>query len=80
MKNNKKIEKKIRVNSCSVAAEILSGCADDLRFSTASGSERGFRKGFIDGSSLATARGTDPSAPVKFFPMNDSELGACGKI
>jgi len=31
-----------------------------LRVSAASGSERGFRKGLIDGASLATARGTDP--------------------
>ena len=33
-----------------------------FRVSTASGSERGFRKGFIDGASLATARGIDLEA------------------
>jgi hypothetical protein len=41
-------------------------CAGDLRVSTASGSERGFRKGLIDGALLATARGTDPSSKVYF--------------
>src|SRR5262245_12552798 len=39
--------------------------ADDLRVSTASGSERVFRKGIIDGAMLATARGTDPEAQVE---------------
>jgi len=80
MKNNRKIEKKIQVNSCSFAAEVLSAFADDLRASTASGSERGFRKGLIDGASLDTARGAGPPVQVKFFPLNDCELGACGKI
>jgi hypothetical protein len=49
----------------------FSTCVDDLRFSTASGSERVFRKGLIDRASLATARGTDPSAQVEIFPEKD---------
>src|SRR5262245_2930274 len=39
--------------------------AQSVRVSTASGSERGFRKGRIDGVSLATARGTDPEAQTE---------------
>ena len=41
--------------------------ANELRVSTASGSGRGFRRGLIDGASLATARGTDPEAEVELF-------------
>ena len=44
-------------------------CADDIRVSTASGSERSFQKGLIDGTPLTTARGTDSSTQgrKKFF-------------
>jgi len=40
----------------------ISTRADDLRVSTANCNERSFRKGLIDGASLATARGTDSDA------------------
>src|SRR5262249_37308488 len=48
----------------------------NLQVSTASGSERGFRNKLIDGTTLATARGTDSSAQAeknfvrlyRFFP------------
>jgi hypothetical protein len=50
-----------------ILTEYFSTCADDLRVSTASGSERRFRKRLIDGISLATARGTDSEAQVEYF-------------
>src|SRR5262245_60192930 len=48
-------------------ARIFSTCGDYLRVGAAGGSERGFRKGPIDGASLATARGADSSTRVGFF-------------
>ncbi|MCI0422261.1 MAG: hypothetical protein L0312_24035, partial [Acidobacteria bacterium] len=42
--------------------------ADDLRISTASGSERGSRERPIDGATLATARGADSSGQVEKAP------------
>jgi hypothetical protein len=56
-----------RISSTTDSEEKFSTRADDLRVSTASGSERGFRKGLIDGASLATARGADASARVEKF-------------
>src|SRR5262245_36607447 len=54
-----------------VPVKKISTCADDLRVSTASGSERSFRKGLIDGATLATARGTDPSPSEKISTCAD---------
>jgi len=46
-------------------------------FSTASGSELGFRKGLIDGASLATARGTESGAQVEHFSCEWSRRQRC---
>ena|SRR5215813_9834393 len=58
-------ESGLRISSTTDSEEKFSTRADDLRVSTASGSERGFRKGLIDGAPLATARGTDSEAQVE---------------
>jgi hypothetical protein len=49
--------------------EKIPACADDLRVSAASGSERGSIDRPIDGASLATARGTDPAAVLNGTPL-----------
>jgi len=46
-----------------------STCVDDLRVGPESGSERGYRKGLIDGTSLAAARGADSSEGQKKVSM-----------
>ncbi|MBO0723959.1 MAG: hypothetical protein J2P52_00040 [Blastocatellia bacterium] len=57
---------------------IFSLCAGDLRVSTASGSERSFRKGLIDGTPLATARGADLFAQAGNAALGQSAPGkAC---